>query len=148
MYDDGMDIEIIEKKENPLLQRVEVNFRVNHLGAPTPKRAEVKTQLATVLQAQPELVVIEKMASVHGKSETSGIARVYQSEEKMRALEPEYLLKRGVPKEEARKTRSNGFAKLAQDVEMEYFLQITVIACLVANAATPSSRRSEFYFYS
>lgn len=94
-----MKLEIVEKKENPPLRRTEVKFRVSHPGASTPKRTDVRNQLASALQSKPELVVIEKMASLHGKSETSGIARVYQTEEEMRALEPQYLFRRGVAKE-------------------------------------------------
>ena len=84
----------MEKKENPVLGRLEVNFRISHPSAPTPKRLEVRDQLASLLQAAPDLIVIEKIASLHGKAESSGIARIYQNEDQMRSLEPPYLLKR------------------------------------------------------
>lgn len=105
MYGDSMEVEIVEKTENPLLQRIDVRFKISHSGAPTPKRMEVKEKLAAMLQVQQNLIVIEKMASVHGKSETNGIARAYQSEEKMKALEPEHLLKRGIPKEKPKEEK-------------------------------------------
>lgn len=95
----SMEIEILEKRENPLAERVEVRFRVSHPRAATPPRLEVKERLASLLQVNPSLIVIEKMVSLHGKAETMGIARSYQDEGKMKSLEPEYLLKRMAPKE-------------------------------------------------
>jgi len=94
-----MKVEIVERKENPLLERLEVKFRVDHSNAPTPKRLEVRSQLAAELGVAEELVVIDKLASTTGRQVASGIARAYSSRERLEELEPEYLLKRGLPKE-------------------------------------------------
>ena len=94
-----MRVEIVEKVENPLLKRTEVKFKVDHAGAPTPKRLEVRAQLATLLGVAEDLLVIDKLASTHGHQAASGIARAYSSPEQLRGLEPKYLLKRGLPKE-------------------------------------------------
>lgn len=93
-----MKVEIVEKAENPLFKRVEVKFRVDHAGAPTPKRLEVRARLAELLGVAEELLVIEKLASTHGLQVASGIARAYTSREQLEGLEPKYLLKRGLPK--------------------------------------------------
>jgi len=94
-----MKVEIIEKSENPLFQRVEVKFKVSHAGEPTPKRLDVRAQVAAQLGVAEELVVVEKLAGAHGRQEASGIARAYNSKERLAALEPKYLLARGLPKE-------------------------------------------------
>ena len=94
-----MKVEIIEKSENPLFQRVEIKFKVDHAGGPTPKRLDVRAQLAAQLGVAEELVVIEKLAGAYGRQEASGIARAYNSKERLAALEPKYLLARGLPKE-------------------------------------------------
>jgi small subunit ribosomal protein S24e len=94
-----MKVEIVGKSENPLFQRVEIKFKVDHAGGPTPKRLDVCAQLAAQLGVSQELVVIEKLAGAHGRQEASGIARVYNSKERLVALEPKYLLARGLPKE-------------------------------------------------
>lgn len=94
-----MKVEIVDKVENPLLKRTEVKFKVDHAGAPTPKRLEVQSQLATMLGAGEDLVIIEKLASTHGHQIASGIARVYISKEQLDKVEPKYLLQRGLPKE-------------------------------------------------
>jgi len=95
-----MKVEIIEKSENPLFQRVEIKFKVDHAGEPTPKRLDVRAQVAAQLGVSQELVVIDKLAGAYGKQEASGIARAYSSKERLAALEPKYLLVRGLPKEE------------------------------------------------
>ena len=95
-----MKVEIVEKSENPLFQRMEIKFKVDHAGEPTPKRLDVRAQVAAQLGVPPELVVIEKLAGAYGRQEASGIARAYSSKERLAALEPKYLLVRGLPKEE------------------------------------------------
>ena len=89
-----MKVEIVERKENPLLQRMEIKFRVDHSGQATPKRMDVRAQLAAQLSVPQELVMIEKIASTYGRQAASGIARVYSSRERLEQLEPKYLLKR------------------------------------------------------
>ena len=101
-----MKVEIIKKVENPLLQRTEISFKADHTGGPTPKRSEVREQLAKLLGISEELVVIEKLASTHGQQIARGIARAYKDVEQLKRLEPEYLLIRGMPKAEA--TKSEG----------------------------------------
>lgn len=94
-----MKVEIVDKVENPLLKRVELKFRVDHAGAPTPRRLEVRPQLAALLGVAEDLVVIDKLSSTHGRQVASGIARAYSSREQLEKTEPKYLLKRGLPKE-------------------------------------------------
>ena len=94
-----MKIEIVEKVENPLLKRVEIKFKVNHVNAPTPKRLEVRHQLAEMLGTDEALVVIEKIASAYGRQVASGTARVYTSKERLEKIESICLFRRSQPKE-------------------------------------------------
>lgn len=94
-----MKVEVVDKVENPLFKRTEVKFKVDHAGASTPKRLEVRPQLAALLSVAEDLLVIDKLASTHGRQVASGIARAYSSREQLEKVEPKYLLKRGLPKE-------------------------------------------------
>lgn len=89
-----MDIELVERKQNPVLKRTEVRFRALHPGAATPKREEVREQLAAQLNAKKLQVVVDEMNSRFGRGETLGTARVYEDVESLAATEPEYLIKR------------------------------------------------------
>jgi len=94
-----MKVEVVDKVENPLFKRTEVKFRVDHSDAPTPKRLEVHPQLAALLGVAEDLLVLDKLASTHGRQIASGIARAYSSREQLEKVEPKHLLKRGLPKE-------------------------------------------------
>ena len=94
-----MKVEIIEKVENPFFNRTEIKFKVDHKGGPTPSRMDVRAQLASQLKVAEELLVIEKLASTHGRQVASGIARAYGTRERLEELEPKYLLKREMPRE-------------------------------------------------
>lgn len=71
-----MDISIVEVKENPLLKRKEVRFRVGFDGA-TPARKLLKEQLCTELKAKPELVILDEIKGRYGMKEALGYAKVY-----------------------------------------------------------------------
>ena len=52
-----MELEIQSKKENPLLDRTEVQFIVHHDGESTPKRELLRTELADKLNVKKENVI-------------------------------------------------------------------------------------------
>lgn len=89
-----MDIEITQKKDNPLLSRTEVRFTVTHLNEKTPSRDQIREKVASQLGSKKGLVVVDSMNSVFGKGATRGYARVYTTTEALGQNEPDYLLKR------------------------------------------------------
>lgn len=89
-----MEIEILSKKDNPLLERTEVQFKVVHSGAETPKRDAVREKLAGALNAKKGLVVVDRMDTVFGRQETKGYAKVYASVDVLAKLEREHVMKR------------------------------------------------------
>lgn len=101
-----MEVKVVSVKDNPLLQRREVAFRVEHGPAgKTPGRLEVKRVLANELKVGEELVFVERMRTLTGTSTAVGVANAYVSMEQARLVEPEYIVKRNLPekpKEEAK----------------------------------------------
>ena len=89
-----MEISIVNKKDNPLLGRTEVHFKVDHASAKTPTRDEVRDKLAALLNTKKQLVVVDHMASSFGRAATAGYARVYPNAETIGKLERGFLLKR------------------------------------------------------
>ena len=89
-----MEIEIIEKKESPLLSRIEVSFRIKHPKESTPKRNEIRDELATQINVKKNCVVIDNMKPVFGKAETIGFAKIYSSDKEAKELERTHILKR------------------------------------------------------
>jgi small subunit ribosomal protein S24e len=95
----SMEVKVLEDKNNPLLQRREVQFSISHnLG--TPSRQEIKEKLAAYLNSKPELVIIERMKSEFGKRETRGYAKIYETVDRMKNVETEHIIQRNEKKPE------------------------------------------------
>ncbi|MFQ5909774.1 MAG: 30S ribosomal protein S24e [Thermoplasmata archaeon] len=96
-----METELISRKDNPFLDRVEVEFRTRHPNEPTPTRDALKEEIAKIAKAKKDLVIIDKMHSDFGRPETIGYAKVYKSKEKALSVERKHILIRnGLLKEE------------------------------------------------
>jgi small subunit ribosomal protein S24e len=95
-----MEVKIVSTKENPLLKRKEVDFRVEHgPKGKTPPRLEVKKAIAAELKISEELVFVEKMHTMTGTNTAVGVANAYETAEQAKLVEPEYIIKRNSPPE-------------------------------------------------
>ncbi|MDG1525056.1 MAG: hypothetical protein P8Q90_03190 [Candidatus Thalassarchaeaceae archaeon] len=87
-------MEIIERKENPILNRVELSWQWRHTGAPTPTRAEI---IAAVVKMEPgatkDRVLVKSVNTRFGQPLTSGNAVVYGDRADLEK-EPKYILAR------------------------------------------------------
>ena len=84
-------MEIIDRKENPLLNRVEIEFRWNHEGKATPSRVDMLNGIATIEPGtNRDLVVIKDVNTRFGQSSTTGLGIVYADAESMK-VEPDYM---------------------------------------------------------
>ncbi|MCJ7561365.1 30S ribosomal protein S24e [Candidatus Bathyarchaeota archaeon] len=101
-----MEVKIVSTKENPLLKRKEVAFRVEQgPKGRTPPRLEVKRAIAAELKINEELVFVKRMRTMTGTSTAVGFANAYETAEQAKLIEPEYIIKRNSPekpKEEAK----------------------------------------------
>ncbi len=89
-----MELEIQNKRENPLLNRIEVQFIVSHPNSPTPKRENVREELSKTMKVQKDRIVVDNMKSSFGVHDTKGYAKIYPSKEDAMKVEREHLLKR------------------------------------------------------
>ena len=94
-----MEVTIVSKKDNLLLKRKEVEFRVEHTQGKTPARLDIKRSLASELQVSDKLVFVKRMNTMTGTSIAVGFANAYESVEQAKCIEPEYILKRNSPPE-------------------------------------------------
>jgi small subunit ribosomal protein S24e len=106
-----MEIEIIEKKENELLERTEVTFKASHADEGTPQREAVREKLSALLKAPKERIIVDGMNSVFGRMETKGYAKVYKSKDAAMKYEREHILVRNKLKE--KKVEKKGGAPAA-----------------------------------
>lgn len=87
-------MEIVNRIENKLLHRVEIDFQWKHPTQSTPSRQAV-IEMVRGLEpgSNPNLVVVKNCNTRFGMAMTTGRAYVYASEEAM-SVEPAYIHKR------------------------------------------------------
>ncbi len=103
-----MELQVVAKKENPLLKRVEVTFKAVHQAEATPTRDALRSELAKQLKASKDVVVIDHSASSFGRFETVGYAKVYRSKDEALAVERSHILVRNKLKEAEVKEKKEG----------------------------------------
>ena len=98
-----MEIDIVEKHDNLLLERTEVKARVKHQKTATPSRKELKEALKEGLGLKKDVLVVDSLENHFGKDETYIFAKVYKTIEQARAIEADHILKRNGLWEEPKK---------------------------------------------
>jgi small subunit ribosomal protein S24e len=103
-----MEVQVLAKKENPLLKRTEITFKAIHKSEGTPSRDALRSELAKQLKASKEHVIVDHAASAFGRYETLGYAKVYRSKEEALAVERSHILVRNKLKEPEVKEAKEG----------------------------------------
>ena len=87
-------MEVLERRENPMLDRVELQFRWDHPNSPTPSLTQI---VEATTKAEPgskkNLVFVKNVNTRFGMSRTSGLILVYGSVESA-SIEPNYVVER------------------------------------------------------
>jgi len=89
-----MKIEILNERENKPLARKEVDFRVDHVGAGTPSRADIRAKIVAQFDADSSAVIIKILDTKFGAGITEGTARIYSDPEQMKRIELDHIVKR------------------------------------------------------
>ncbi len=96
-----MEILIEKQRDNPLLKRKEVYFRVRYEDTKvTPSRNDVREKLSGLLNADLNRLVVRWMKPEFGKMEAEGYALIYDTEDDLRAIEEDYVIKRNFGEKE------------------------------------------------
>ena len=91
-----MEVEVLDDRKNPLLNRREVKFKASFQG-PTPNRKDVRSKVVAILNSDKELTVLESFEPDFGSQTAKGYVKVYADKKAMK-VEPEYILLRNFPK--------------------------------------------------
>ena len=87
-------MQIIDRMENKLLNRIEIKFSMRHNGKATPSRRDVMDLVKTLEpKSNPEHIVIKYTNTRFGQPLTTGLAYIYGDADSMK-VEPEYIHKR------------------------------------------------------
>lgn len=91
-----------DKKKNAPMKREEVIFSVNHEGKATPSRADLLKEVASKLKVKDELLIIDKIFSTSGKSESDVTVLVYKKKDDIPKGKLEKMKRRMEKKKEAK----------------------------------------------
>ncbi len=95
----SLNIEITEEKKNPLVDRLELTFRVDHFGAGTPNRLEVKKKIAAMQGSDEKLAILIKLGTRFGNSSTQGVAYIYENSKDLQFFAPFHIQVRNLEKD-------------------------------------------------
>ncbi len=88
-----MDIQVIDEKNNPILNRREIVFKVIH-DESTPTRKSVVEKLAATQNSKVGLVYVDSLKTEFGKRETVGYAKIYETAERAKQIERAHIIER------------------------------------------------------
>ena len=88
-----MDIQVIEAKNNTILNRRELVFKVIH-DESTPTRKSVVERLAATQNSKVGLVYVDSLKTEFGKRETIGYAKIYENAERAKEIERAHIVER------------------------------------------------------
>ena len=111
-------MEIVERKENPLLDRVELSFVWDHPGKPTPSLSEmIEASAKSEPGSDKKLVFVKNVNTRFGMSRTTGLALVYGAEDSA-SIEPNYVSERHKLEENTEDNESTESPQETEEAEM------------------------------
>ena len=93
-----MDIKII-KEEKSVMPRKELTLEVTFEKS-TPKRLDLKKEIATKTKNKEDLLIIKKIITDYGKRKSKVTAYVYNDEETLKKIEYPKVIEKNFPKQE------------------------------------------------
>ncbi len=82
-----MNIDILEQKKVPLMERTEITAKLTYQGV-TPKASDIAGSLATKAKVKPELLALRKISPDYGKSSATVTAFAYDNEKAKKDYAP------------------------------------------------------------
>ncbi len=93
------DIKVLEEKKNLLINREELQFKVEFFGKGTPNRLDVKKKLAALRTSKEKLTIITKLRPYFGVNYVKGKAHIYEDAKELQFYEPFFTQVRNIPKD-------------------------------------------------
>ena len=98
-FERKLDIEIIEENKNPLIDRIELQIKIDHFGEGTPNRLEIKKKIAAMKNSDEKLTIIRNIKTLYGGSYAIGKINVYENSKDLQYFEPFHIQVRNLEKD-------------------------------------------------
>lgn len=72
-----MEINVIEERENPFLERKELLVLINHQNGPTPSKQQLTEEISKKYDVDKNRIVINYILSKRGKAEALAKIKIY-----------------------------------------------------------------------
>jgi len=95
----SFNIQILEEKRNPLIDRVELKVKIDHFGKGTPNRIDLKKKVAATQGSNEKLTIVKKIKTHFGSTEDIAKILIYDNSNELQYFEPFYIQARNLPKE-------------------------------------------------
>jgi small subunit ribosomal protein S24e len=89
----SMEIQILEEKDNPLLNRKEIQLRIIQ-DAGSPNMADLRKKIAAQLSQDESLFVVQNVYAEYGMNESRCLLKVYTTKERLQEVEATHVLRK------------------------------------------------------
>ena len=93
------------ERDSQLLQRKRIAFEIPHENKPTPKKEEIKKQIASELNIDENLIVIKHIYTNYGEHKSKAIVNVYKDMNILKKLDAKKVKKVNENAEKKEKTK-------------------------------------------
>lgn len=114
-----MELKIKHEEYNALLKRKEVHAEVDHDGAGTPSRIDLRKAVASKYGAKPESVYIIDVQTNTGTQSAQCEVQVYDDPQMAQRTVPKYIQIRNLPPEERKRVREQEAKKAEPKAKAE-----------------------------
>jgi len=87
----SFEVEIIKEEKNPLIERTEIEFKLEHFGTGTPNRLEVKKKIAALKNSDEKLTIVKRIKTHYGSAYAIGTVYVYEDANELAFYEPFHI---------------------------------------------------------
>lgn len=113
-----MNFKKLHEKENILLQRNTIIFEVSHENSPTPKKHEVKKEIAKNLKVDENLITIKNILTKFGLGKSEIISNIYKNENTLKRIEKSKKFK-GKTEEKAAESKAEPKTEKNKEITKE-----------------------------
>ncbi|EHY66301.1 small subunit ribosomal protein S24e [Nematocida ausubeli] len=95
-------IKILEKKQNPLLDRMELSLSVYHPSSGTPNKKDISKMLSEQLNASTDNIIVKDCFTRFGTHVSTAAAKIYNKKSSLEKIEHKFVLNRILKEKEGK----------------------------------------------
>ncbi|KAI5181171.1 small subunit ribosomal protein S24e [Nematocida sp. AWRm80] len=90
----ALTVKVLERKQNPLLDRLEVSLSIYHPQGSTPDKKDVSKELGSQLNTSSDNIIVRDVYTRFGTHVSTANAKIYNKKASLERIEHKYVLNR------------------------------------------------------